>query len=207
MARLSFGGREISIAAQADLAATHRILVETAKREHAKIMRQDPRPSSFSRFVDGAKGAPEEAVKPNGVIVYEYNRLGEVVQFTLDTLFDRSPVDSGAYRKSHMLFVDGHPVRNLANWREGQEVVILNTVPYARKIEQGRMKMRVSGTSRVYQTAARIVRRRYGNLASIYFTYRSALGLNYVAMPGGDRAGHDRETATRVPAIVLVGLT
>lgn len=144
-----------------------------ARREHAKVMKAEPRPSSFRRFVDGREGASEESVRRNGVIEYHYQRLGEVVQFAMDTLFALSPVLSGDYRRAHTLFVGGVAVSNLQSWRpeSGEEVYIANPLPYARKIELGKMKMRVPGSDRVYAQAEQILRRRFGNLAAIKFTY------------------------------------
>lgn len=169
MARLQSSSVQFTVAAQKTLAETQKLVVKIARREHGKIMATAPRPTSFKRVVDGRLGAPEEAVKPNGVIVYFYPRLEEVAQFALETLFDLSPVLSGRYRESHTLFVNGVAVPNLKNYTQG-EITISNPMPYARKIEIGRMKMRVPG--RVYEHAVKIVRARFGNVAKIGFTYR-----------------------------------
>jgi len=151
-------------------------LVATAKREHARVMAADPKPASFTRTVDGHEGAREEQVRPGGVIVYRYPRLEQVAQFAMETLFDLSPVLSGEYRNSHVLLLDGAPVANLKGWKPGQEVAITNPAPYSRKIEVGKMKMRVPGSDMVYQQARRKVMSRYGNLAKVEFTYRGIVG-------------------------------
>ncbi|MBX3536439.1 MAG: hypothetical protein KF735_02275 [Chelatococcus sp.] len=195
MARLQPVGLRFDAAIKEGLAATHREFVALAKREHAKVMRAEPRPASFTRFVDGAKGAPEDKVKPAGVIEYVYPRLEMVVQFAMETLFDRSPVDSGLYRKSHTLFLDGMAVANLKAWEPGAEVSIASFVPYARKIELGSMKMRVPG--HVYEVTERIVKRRFGNLASIKFTYRGIVG-------GAVAQGKDHgRSGLRYPALII----
>lgn len=197
MARLAATGRQFQVAMQSTLEATHRILVETARREHAVVMRTDPRPASFRRFVDGQEGRPEEAVRPNGVITYEYQRLDLVAQFALETLFDRSPVLSGDYRRAHALFLNGVAVRNLRDWKPGDEVAVANFLPYSRKVELGVMKMRVPGTDKVYAQAERIVRRRFGNLARIDFTYRGIMGG--AILPG--RQGNKSDI--RYPALII----
>ena len=176
MARLRSMAETFRVAMQETLAATHEALVSTAKREHARVMSAEPRPARFQRFVDGREGALEEAVKPTGIIVYRYPRIEAVVQFALETLFDLSPVLSGAYRNSHTLFVNQAPARNLKEWRPGMEVAITSTLPYSRKIEIGGMKMTVPGTDMVYQQARRKVMSRYGNQFKIDFTYRAVLG-------------------------------
>ena len=171
------------------LAATQADLAAFAKREHAKVMRADPRPSSFRRFVDGREGALEESVKRFGVIEYHYQRLDEIVRFAMDTLFALSPVLSGDYRRAHTLFVGGVAVGDLKGWtpESGDEIYILNPLPYARRIELGKMKMRVAGTDKVYAQSEQILKRRFGNLAAIKMTYRSVSdGAFYAA---GDTKG------------------
>jgi hypothetical protein len=144
-----------------------------AKAENAKIMAEEPRPTAFRRWVDGHEGAPEETVRPDGVIRYRYHRIDAVVDFALQTLRELSPVLSGAYRAAHKVFVDNVEVASLETWTPGKEVVIANIVPYTRKIEQGSMKMRVPGSDHVYEQARLIVMRRMSNIAKITFDYRS----------------------------------
>jgi hypothetical protein len=181
------------IAAKACAEQVQKALVETAKAAHQRVMQTDPRPTRFNRTVDGARGAPEERVKPFGVIVYDYPRLDEVVQFALEALFDLSPVLSGEYRNAHQLYLDGYPVRNLADYRGG-EVVIMNTFPYARKIELGAMTMRIENTDQVYAKAADLVRGRFGNQAKISQEWRAA------SATGGLRANHKN---LRYPALTI----
>jgi hypothetical protein len=197
MARAVSAVQSIRIAAQKTLEETHQILVDTAKREHRKVMLADPRPQSFSRTVDGVLGAPEERVRPDGRIVYRYSRLEEVVRFAMETLFDLSPVLSGAYRNAHTLFLNGVAVADLREWRAGDEVIITNTMPYARKIDLGVMRMRVPGSSRVYEQAVTIARRRFGNTARIIYDWRGFMG-------GATVAGHQgNKSELRYPAMVI----
>ncbi|TPL40693.1 hypothetical protein [Mesorhizobium sp. B2-4-6] len=175
MARLRPGSVTFEIVMQQTLAATQRVVVETAKREHAVVMHTDPRPSSYQRWVDGQQGVPEEAVKPTGVIVYRYPRLEEVIAFALQTLADLSPELTGAYKAAHTLFLNGAPAA-LSAYQPGDDVAITNPEPYSRKIEVGSMKMKAPGTSMVYQHARRVVMARFGNIANIKFTYRGLVG-------------------------------
>ncbi|MGX9145938.1 hypothetical protein [Mesorhizobium sp. 128a] len=176
MARLQPGSLTFAIAAQQTVAATQKMVVAVAKREHAVVMNTAPHPSSFIRIVDGQQGAPEEAVKPFGVIVYQYPHLEEVIRFAMQTLYDLSPVLSGEYRGAHSLFINGAEAANLDGYRPGADVAITNYVPYSRKIEVGSMTMRVPGTDEVYQRARRVVMARFGNIAKIQFTYRGIVG-------------------------------
>src|SRR5690242_499948 len=80
-------------------------VVKEAKRAHAEVMQTAPKPSGFVRHVDGRE-APEEAVRPDGVIVYDYNRLDLVKKIALEMLKEESPVKSGDYRNAHRVVMD-----------------------------------------------------------------------------------------------------
>ncbi|MGN6773496.1 MAG: hypothetical protein ACTHJQ_27160 [Rhizobiaceae bacterium] len=176
MARIGAASAVFRVAAQQTVAETRKLLIRTAKAKNAEVMSRDPRPATFTRYVDGKEGVPEEAVEPTGTIIYRYPRFELVVQYAMEMLFDLSPVLSGDYRNGHTLFLDGTPVSDLKTWRPGDEISISNPLPYSRKIEVGKMKMRVPGTDRVYQQARRKVMSRYGNMASVTFTYRALIG-------------------------------
>ncbi|WP_062223086.1 hypothetical protein [Aureimonas sp. D3] len=197
MAKLQNVRTAIDIARAATLEATQRALVETAKREHAKIMGADPRPGGFRRWVDGREGAAEETVKDFGVIQYEYSRLDTVAQFALETLFDLSPVDSGAYRQSHTLFTNGQAVTNLKAWKPGDTVYISSFLPYSRVIENGSMRMKTPGTDQVYAQASWIVHRRFGNIANVGWTW-----IGVVNGQTGYNDEFDRSDA-RYPALMI----
>lgn len=174
-------------AVMAEVAAlTRQQIIDEAKRLHNEVMNSDPRPLNFVRHVDGAI-APEEALKPGGVIVYDYNRLDIIAERALRILYDLSPVGSGRdphpslYRDSHRLFVDGHAVDNLHGWKPGQEISITNTVIYAQVIEKGGKggkKFKIDGGGRVYQRAEQILKRDpdVANAADIHFTFRAVFG-------------------------------
>lgn len=197
MARVSNIGATFRIIKQETLEATKALLVKTAKAEHAKIMADQPAPSSFVRIVDGKQGAAEEAVKATGRIVYQYSRLEEVVNFALATLRDLSPVASGDYRNAHTLYVNGVVAASLDDYRPGEDIMIANSIAYSRMIEFDKQTMRVPGTSRVYQQARRIVMNRFGNSASIEYTLRAVIdgkGVNQSKAASSGKSwwlGHD----------------
>lgn len=168
--------RNIIFAAQGGLDEVHQRFVAMARAEHAKVMRTDPRPTRFERYVDGKLGVPESAVRPNGVITYLYPRLPIVVQYAMELLFKFSPVKSGAYREAHTIFLNGQAVSDLSMWKPGDEVVIINSMPYARKIELGAMKMTISGTSQVYEQAVSATNRKYRAIAMALHTWRGVVG-------------------------------
>lgn len=197
-------GETIRIIKQETLEATKELLVRTAKAEHAAIMRKQPVPQGFTRIVDGRVGAAEESVRADGVIVYQYRRLDEIVQFAMETLFDLSPVLSGEYRRSHVILIDGIAQPDLKSWSQGSEISISNPLPYSRKIEVGKMTMRVPGTSKVYQQAQRIVAGRFGNVVTVRFTYRSMLGNVERQIRAATAKAREQERASlRFPALVI----
>lgn len=168
----------LPVAAQCDAvikrvaSLTQQQIVATAKAANAKVMATPPKPLRMTRHVDGVLDAPEEAVKPGGVIVYDYDRLDLVVQFALDTLRQLSPVESGDYASSHVIMLNGTVVDNVSGWKPGDEITISNSQPYTRKIEIGDKGYRAHG--HVYEKSAHVVSRQYGNMASVSFTYRAA---------------------------------
>lgn len=174
MARIRPVRAQFEIAKGAAIAQVRAITAVVAKREHDRVMRTEPRPASFQRFVDGVEGAPEEAVSLGGVIVYDYPRMDLVVAHARQVLFERSPFgrpEGGHYRDQHRLTLNGVQVADVSGFRPGDEIAIVNTAPYARKIEMGNMKMRLPGTDHVYAQAQQIVRRTYGSLADIRFRF------------------------------------
>lgn len=108
-------------------------------------------------------------------IVFRYVYMQRVVDFALQTLREMSPVGSigddhpGLYRDSHIVFLNGHVVPDIAQWRPGDQINISNPVPYARKIELAKMKM--SLPPNVYERAAQIVGARFGNSVIVKFTF------------------------------------
>lgn len=153
-------------------------IAELAIQEHLKIMGADPRPLQHTIHVDGVKGASEKSVKPNGVIVYDYNRLDIIAADALDLLRRNSPVKSGRYVQGHRLFINQKPVENLKGWKPGDEVSISNTVPYSRVIEVGRRGQKVvkfSMPPKIYFRVAQALRNEYRDTADIQFTFRAVL--------------------------------
>lgn len=184
-------------AARATIEQTQAALVDLAKAKHAEVMAADPKPQRFTRRVDGVVGAREEAVRVDGTIAYTYHRLEEIVRVAMDTLFELSPVLSGEYRMGHTIFVDGAAAPNLKEWNGKGELMIANVLPYARKIEVGKMRMRVPGTDHVYEQAAYVLARRFGNAVSIFFTYRGIVGGAAIKGSGGNKH------SLRFPALII----
>lgn len=164
-------------------ALTQQQIVAVAKSGHQKIWTADPRPLNFTRYVDANEGAPEESVKPGGVIVYDYNRLDIIAKDALDLLRRNSPVKSGEYVQGHTLYLNLQPVEDLRAWKPGDEISITNTVPYSRVIElgmRGGIRVKFSMPPHIYERVASALRREYRDIADIGFTFRAVLGQSQI---------------------------
>ena len=118
--------------------AQSRALANFARQDVARLQREGRAALSFTVFVDGRENAALESVRPDGRIVYRFNGLSEAIAFALGFVLARSPVLSGAYRKSWFVLVNGLLWRrDFEDIPTGAEVAIVNTQPYHRKIDMG----------------------------------------------------------------------
>ncbi len=169
-------------------------------------------------IVDGRRGASEDSVKPNGVVTYEFHLLDDLFAWIGQKLMEASPVKTGLYQDSHVLFADGVEVAPGSPLPDASEYAFVNAQPYARKIERGLSPQAPDG---VYEGVAALAARRFGNLARIKFSYRSFVGGNVgswaagTTLPGFEWAPETRKRVnkmkgtkrrdflTRQPAIVI----
>jgi hypothetical protein len=107
------------------------------------------------------------------MIVAEFALGSEVVEWIFDQLVVHSPVKTGRYQRTHLIYADGVEVSGPEETYGADEVVITNVVPYARKIERGQSKQ---APNEVYEGVAAMGAKRYSNLAKIRFTYRAPIG-------------------------------
>lgn len=132
------------------------------------------RATPYETIVDGARGAPLASVKPNGSIVAIFDLGSDVVQWIYDELWRVSPVLTGAFRESITIYADGAEVSGPSGVLPGaREVAFVATVPYARKIERGQSAKARDG---VFEVVAALARRRFGNIASVRFSFRAPIG-------------------------------
>jgi hypothetical protein len=179
----------------AALAEFAREEIDKAKAINARALGQVP---PLKIFVDGHEGAPLTSVRPTGIIVADFQLVNELLEWIDLQLLLHSPMKTGRYMRSHRLFADGLQVqiegRIPANVPAANEYVFINIVPYARKIERGSSTQAPEG---VYQVVAVLAQRRFGNLARISFSYRTAIGGGIIGGKLGNRAEQ------RNPAIVV----
>ncbi|WP_020178084.1 hypothetical protein [Methylopila sp. M107] len=167
--------------------------------------------------VDGRPGAPVDAVRPDGTIVFAFEMLDDLFNYIAEQLLLHAPVLTGAFRSSFVFLADGVEVETGAQYPAASEYVFLSPLPYAAKLERGLSAQAPDG---VFQVVATMAKRRFGNLAAVKFSYR-AYGdegfTAYIPAPrlttrnrqgrfasdGRDRSAQNRERSLRKPAIVI----
>ncbi len=149
-------------------------------------------------IVDQRRGAVVETVKPDGTIVFEFEMIETALAAIGEMLVLQSPVLSGDYQDSHVLLADGIAITPGQPIPAASEYVFVNSQPYARKIERGLSPQAPEG---VYHAVAVLASRRFGNLASVKFSYRTL--LTPPASRGANRAERKAESAARQPAIII----
>lgn len=124
-------------------------------------------------FVDGREGAALESVRPDGgTIIVEFELIADVIKTVLAELRAASPIVSGAYRDGHTLFINGVAVPDVPKEiKGGDEIMIANPVPYARRIEIGVTKAGrafvIQVAPRVYDRVAKAMQARFANSVKI----------------------------------------
>jgi len=183
-------------ARSAMLAAFAAETIEEVKQQNKQVLGAVP---PYDVFVDGREGAPLTSVKPDGVIRAEFQLVNEALAWIFQQLQQHSPVRTGRYASSHELFADGVGTENPNAAPPAEEYVFLNTQKYARKIEgdKGRPPSSPQAPDGVYQAVATLARRKFGNVAKITFSYRTAIGGDIIGGKAGDRS------RLRNPAIIV----
>mgnify|MGYP000564759762 CR=1 FL=1 len=208
------------------------LLVRTARAGIAQITQEQTNRAGIAPgvavYANRPGNAALETVRLPGPIVARWDYRREIALATLAALRRASPVQSGAYRDAHELQLNGVAVETLpANLAPGDEIRIVNAVPYARRLEIGKTK---SGRDFVLKVEPRIYERvakgqiapRYRNVAKITFTYvllpqshviKGGLASHYTVGtfgPGGTHGKRRRRQEiggkVKAPCIMIGGL-
>ena len=118
-------------------------LARFAKRERDGFIRRGEASGNYDTFVNGVRGAAEETVRAPGPILYVFSYWEPILAFARDYLARRSPRLSGDYVDSQVVMVGSQVLQPGAPIAADEEVMLVPTVPYARKIEMGFMQMSV----------------------------------------------------------------
>lgn len=220
-AKLQPLSRELELAVSADLSPAERskLIAEVAREDILEIDRVNDSAVGtdvqYRTFVGGSANTRLEAVNPDrGTIAATWDLGTDVVSIVGDMLRAHSPVLTGRYRASHILFADGVEVKAPDPKLSAKEWMWISGVPYARKIE----KRQADG---VYEAVATLARQmqargdnRIGNTAKISFEFRplaSGSGTALGRWASKTRSGgHIRNQSRRAdwllrqPAIVII---
>ncbi|WP_149026710.1 hypothetical protein [Gluconobacter albidus] len=139
--------RQIAINTTAALSspALHALVAQESRSLRDDAIHQGLASGAYTTRVDGQLGRLEEEVRlDGGIITYVFSDLAQAANWALSECRKRSPVKSGAFRKSWTILVDGKEwTQPAAKIPTGSTVWIVNTMPYARKIDVGGQKVRV----------------------------------------------------------------
>lgn len=157
------------------------LLAEAARRALAEALSTHRAAPPYTRTVDGVLGAPESAVRAEGSVLYRFNLLPAAIGFALGYAQQRSPIASGDYRRAWRIYVDGRLLEDEPDAiPAGATCMLVNPMPYTRKVEVGGMRMSVPPG--VVEAMRQALRRRYPMLRA---------ELSYVSLSGTDPRGGD----------------
>lgn len=151
-------------------------------------------------FVDGSENDDLKSVRPDGVIVFDFDVLTLIVRWIEQQILTHSPVRSGLYKKSHQIYVDGSAIDSGARISGSvQQVIFAPAVLYAQRLERGWSKQAPDG---IYQVVAAMARQKFlASAVSVSFGYTQ---VNDISVPRPSR--FTRKVSSRelrMPAIIL----
>jgi hypothetical protein len=200
-------------------------LLRVGRAGHERIM-ADARARSGSNpqweaYANQPGNSNLESVILPGPLVWKYRYVGAILKEALTALIAASPSRSGLYAKSHMVFINGAAVQAIPDaLKPGDEVMISNPVPYARRIEIGKTESGrdfvIQVPNRIYERVAKkILMPKYRNVARIEYgftnlpsSYATKGGLGSHYMSGGTRRKRRQKAGATIqaPAIFIRAL-
>jgi hypothetical protein len=159
-------------------------------------------------WVDRRPEAPLESVRPDGLIVFEFQLQTELLGWIAEQLEKHSPRGrTGAFVRSHRLYADGVETDPKKPVLAEEYVFLSSDKPGKVRALEGDPRTGNTPHSRqapngVYEAVATLAHKRFNNQASIFFTYRAPFQFSARGLVGKER--RDAEKDARVPAIVVV---
>lgn len=155
-------------------------------------------------ITDGVVRRDPRQVKPFGKIEFvARTQIADAVLWALTELQKKSPVLTGRYASSHTVMINNAEVQGnirvaLTKVKVGDRVQIVNTQPYARKIESATASKKTGRTKRralskqakggVYRPVLRMIVRRWGKSVYVDFKYvKLNLGVKVWGLQGGGK--------------------
>jgi hypothetical protein len=207
--------REITVFTEGTDAQMRAAMVRVATAQRDRVLSEQTARAGvaplYRQFVDGSEGAPLDAVKADGVIVFIWNYLVEVVSEAMLETAAAVPVVTGNLLAHLTLFVDGVEAPRDDNGEallgvittSTKQAIIVADVDYARRLEVG---LRRDGTPFVVQVkphfiqaAATVLQAKFRDQATILFNF-TELGAAGTTSPIG-RRGRRRQAGGKAPML------
>lgn len=199
--------RNIVAASQAMTGPQSRAALHVAARqERDRVLREQAQRAGIAPtdvvIPDGKRGAPIEGAQR--LVVIEYGYLREIARAALLAAVAKVPKRTGRYASSFILLADGKEIAGLNEITEAtREVAVVNTEPYARRLEIGKRADGApfvirSSDSEAIKKASLEIRARYNNVAAVAFAFFD-LSAAYV-IRGGRKPREIRYPGIRITA-------
>lgn len=202
MARISTFARDIQLATEA-IAPENvaKELAALARSELSKAIQEGEASDRYDRYVNGNHGASEDSVVPPGPILYVFHYWTEIIEFSLQSLIERSPEKSGDYKHSWFVMTPGGRVSSFDDIPIASTVIITNDRPYSRKIDVGHMQMSVPPG--IVEDIRKQVMSRFGNIVT---AKRILMPLpNGYILKGVFRRGHRQHARKKLRPDTVAG--
>jgi hypothetical protein len=177
--------------------------IEIARRVLADFLASQEEKPEIQIWVDGQLVGSEESVRPFGRIEYRILRMPQIARYGIVTARGISPVDSGRYRRSWFLLVDGVETAENSVAPTAREIIITNDQPYARKIEvRGARRAAVPVPPGIVERLRQLILRKYGGQVVVTIRYLELRGGYVLKRPRGRRRRRGPQQVN-YPALVL----
>lgn len=157
--------------------------IEIARKGFAAFMARQAVKPEYTIEVDGHSASSEDAVKPYGLIVYKFHRLGDVAQFAIDFLIayvrhyypgkDKDSYINNFFVGVNDKFIDAENF-NPKFVPPRAEIIIGNKVPFNRKLDVQRVGGGILSfkiPAGLFDLAAQAVTRKYGKIVTAERSY------------------------------------
>lgn len=193
--------------------AARRLMADTAEAEKARVIRQQTQRGgiapTLAQVVDSKRGAAFDAVRPDGVILLEWGYVREVALALLNAIRDAGPKRSGDWAAELVILSDGVQVSDAKMIPHlAQEVKVVSTVPYARRLEIGKTRrgdpfILDDEDFRLVERTALRLRKVYAEVAKVSFGYVSLTNAHQLTNRNARRGRGGGEV--RYPAALIQG--
>lgn len=188
--------------------AAKKHLMEFAMKEVAKADRQNQqalgRIPEKAMYVNGKLVSSLAEVTVPGTLIIEYEVTSDIVQQMMTYLRRESPFLTGRFRDSIGIYADGVRVATPEQVIGAEEIILVPTVAYARKIERGQGKF----PGKLFENAAKYAMKKFrGSGAKFKFSFADVTGgdthLGRWARKRTNRNRHQVARDRRNPALVI----